>query len=107
MERFNELIEELYSEIQKKATDDILKSIVINDNTLNCKAVVARSTESGDLNVKYCLVVNGQTLKGTLRLPEPLKDEKLYVTEIYRELALHISETLIGTLWREGHIPKA
>jgi len=58
----------LYEEIKEKAYDSILDTIVVNDNSLNLKAILYKDNFSYKQVCKYKVVLNGAEISGNISI---------------------------------------
>jgi len=92
----------LYNEMKEKAYSSILKSIQINDNSLNVSAVLFNDLASFERICKYRLTLNGQEVEGNIKVDVFREKDKIdLLQEIVKRVAQDISAQIGLLLARE------
>lgn len=92
----------LYEELKQKAYASILDTIVVNDNTVNIKAIVYEDLYSYTRVCRYAFSINGRPYEGEYKRSCFEKLDKVLVTrEIVKHVAQSIATQLVPLLAKE------
>jgi hypothetical protein len=91
----------IYEEIKEKAYSSILDSIVMNDNTLNVKAIVYTDLHTASKICQYAVMLNGREIKGKVKADEFKHTDKMallrdIVDQASKQIAIEIGKSLFN-----------
>lgn len=90
----------LYEEIKQKAYESILDSIIINNNTFNCKAEIVKDWQSYSNICYYEFTLNNKKIKGKI-IVDSLLEKEDWIKKIYEEASNQMAYELLNVITKK------